>query len=304
MSATELIAKHILEHRSKSTKPLFVALQGPQGSGKSYLAAHLHEYLIAEPYSLRVAVLSIDDLYLTHEGLVSLAADNSTNLLWQGRGQPGTHDINLGMHILSALKEGKSDVEIPHFDKSLYNGAGDRLPMDGSGRVIKQPPPVDVVILEGWCVGFYPISAEELQHRWDGMWKRERERLGLNEEQVARKIDLQDVNAKLKEYVRIWEFFDVLIKPLHKPASKKVESEYDIVYEWRLEQEHNMKAKNGGRGMSDDAVKSFVDRYIPGYVFFGDEIPSGPDYQHPKWTGKGLTLLVNERRAVVGTSTF
>jgi len=29
---------------------------------------------------------------------------------------------------------------------------------------------------------------------------------------------------------------------------------YEFIYEWRLQQEHNMKAKNGGRGMTDEQV--------------------------------------------------
>ena len=27
-------------------------------------------------------------------------------------------------------------------------------------------PPVDVVLFEGWCVGFYPISREEIERRF------------------------------------------------------------------------------------------------------------------------------------------
>ena len=32
-----------------------------------------------------------------------------------------------------------------------------------------------------------------------------------------------------------------------------------------------MKKLNGGRGMSDDQVKAFVDRYMPAYALYGDE---------------------------------
>ena len=42
------------------------------------------------------------------------------------------------------------------------------------------------------------------------------------------------------------------------PPSSSTQSRYSIVYKWRLEQELYMKAHNGGRGMSDSAVKSFV----------------------------------------------
>lgn len=212
MSALELISNHILLQAQASSKPLFVGLQGPQGSGKSFLSAKLESRLSSAPHSLRVVVLSIDDIYLTHDGLVSLAVSHPKNMLWQGRGQPGTHDVDLGVRTLSALKSGAGRVEIPSFDKGLYDGEGDRLPADGFGKVISQPPIIDIVILEGWCVGFNSISQVELVQKWDGIWKDEREKLGLADEQVGREVDVCAVNEKLKDYVRLWEFLDVFVQ--------------------------------------------------------------------------------------------
>lgn len=45
---------------------------------------------------------------------------------------------------------------------------------------------------------------------------------------------------------------------------------YSLIYRWRLEQEHSMKAKNGGRGMSDEQVERLVlsirpSRHTKGY---------------------------------------
>ncbi|KAF8967975.1 P-loop containing nucleoside triphosphate hydrolase protein [Flammula alnicola] len=305
MTALELVAQHVINQLTER-RPLFVAIQGPQGSGKSYLSAGLQTYLQAPPHSLRVAFFSIDDLYLPHDALVSLAAAHPQNVLWQGRGQPGTHDVDLGVQILSALKSGNGAVELPRFDKSLYSGEGDRLPMDGSGTVVKQPPPLDVVIFEGWCVGFHPISKEDLLSRWNGVWRTEREKLGLGEDQVGRLLDIETINEILKDYVQLWDFFDVFVQLKPSPPTSQMLSQYTIVYKWRLEQEHYMKALNGGRGMSDAAVKSFVDRYIPGYIFFGDLAPSASD--HPpkaaKWVKKGLTLVLDETRSVTGTAAF
>jgi hypothetical protein len=39
----------------------------------------------------------------------------------------------------------------------------------------------------------------------------------------------------------------------------------------------------------------FVDRYIPGYVFFGDV---------QRWQGRGLRLLLDEQRRQLGVETF
>jgi len=211
MTAIEPIARYILDQLNEQ-RPLFVALQGPQGSGKSYVSAQLQSHLQSPPYSLRVAVLSIDDIYLPHEGLISLAKANPQNALWQGRGQPGTHDVKLGLEILAALSTGNNSVELPRFDKSLFSGEGDRLPMDGSGKIITQPPRVDIVIFEGWCVGFNPITDDELEERWDGTWKVEREKLGLGENQMGRKVDINAINDVLQGYLPLWDFFDVFVQ--------------------------------------------------------------------------------------------
>ncbi|KAJ3514494.1 hypothetical protein NLJ89_g2354 [Agrocybe chaxingu] len=303
-AALELIGHHVLRHLTHD-RPLFVAIQGTQGSGKSYTSSRLQSYLEASPHCLRVAVLSLDDLYLPRDQLQSLATSHPKNILWQGRGQPGTHDVALGLKILSALKDGSAPVELPRFDKSLFNGEGDRLPMDGTGVVITQPPRLDVLILEGWFVGFHPISREEILNCWNGVWKDEREKLGLGENEMGRVVDVEVINEKLKEYLELWSFFDVFVQLKPNPPTSTDCSQYAIVYKWRLQQEHNMKAANGGRGMSDAAVKSFVDRYIPGYVFFGNLSPSATDdIPSPKWSGKGLMVCLDEDRKVTGTSYF
>lgn len=274
----DVVATHVLSQLHNHKRPLFVAVQGPQGSGKTYLSTRLRDYLISQPHNLRTALLSIDDLYLPHAKLVELAHSQPRNPLWQGRGQPGTHDVELGVRILAALRNGTQGVELPRFDKSLYDGQGDRLPMDGSGVVIEQPPPIDVVILEGWCVGFHPITQEELDNRWEGVWKEERERLGLLGDTLCSKRDVERANDALVKYGQLWDFFDTFIQvgatspQQHcltpalfwakiKPSSFDLESnslsesKYRIVYQWRLQQERNMKAENGGRGMTDEAVK-------------------------------------------------
>lgn len=211
MSSVDHILKHVLGllDSKESGKPLFIALQGPQGSGKSYLTELTHKLLSNPPHSLRVVTLSIDDLYLPHEGLVKLSADHPDNPLWRGRGQPGTHDIPLGLDILKALKEcDTSEVEIPQFEKSLFNGEGDRLPM--SGNSVRTP--VDVVIMEGWCTGFYPISSTELDKRWDGVWMEQKSALGLSDAIIGSKKNLEDVNQALQQYLELWSYFDAFVQ--------------------------------------------------------------------------------------------
>ncbi|KJA27791.1 hypothetical protein HYPSUDRAFT_34939 [Hypholoma sublateritium FD-334 SS-4] len=299
MTTVELTAQYIVSHLTPQ-RPLFVAIQGPQGSGKSYITAELGKYLQAPPYSLRVVSLSIDDLYLPHEALVSLARANSENVLWQGRGQPGTHDVDLGVRVLSGLQKASDSIELPRFDKSLHSGAGDRLPIDGTGVIVRQPPTIDVVIFEGWCVGFRSISREDLLSRWNGVWKRERVRLSVQEEETGRLADIEAVNERLKDYERLWDFFDCFIKLSSESPGSEIQSKYSVVYKWRLQQEHHMKSVNGGRGMTDEDVKRFVDRYIPGYVFFGDMgLHKTEDLSSA--VKKCFTLILDENRTVTRT---
>ncbi|KAK0195736.1 P-loop containing nucleoside triphosphate hydrolase protein [Armillaria mellea] len=312
-AAVELISRHILARLSAgSKKPIFVAIQGPQGSGKSYLTGFTQKFLTDSPHLLRVAVLSIDDLYLPHHGLVSLARQHPSNPLWKGRGQPGTHDVALGVQILQSLKEGREAVDLPRFDKSLFNGEGDRLPMDGSNSVC---PPIDVVIMEGWCMGFYPVSQTGLAEKWDGIWKEQKVALGLQDELLGSKDCVQDINLALKAYIDLWTFFDVFIQairnlpcPSNPRRFTRSHSPYSVIYQWRLEQEHYMKASNGGKGMSDDTVKLFVDRYIPGYVFFGEGVTEGftdtDGTCSPPWLGNGLRIIIDEKRQVADVQPF
>ncbi|KAK6005385.1 hypothetical protein QM012_008164 [Aureobasidium pullulans] len=108
--------------------PFFLGLNGIQGAGKTtlYQVSTLYKILTAPPYNLPTVVLSIDDLYLPHSLQKSLAESQPDNPLIQHRGQPSTHDILLGKEVISQLASRKPDVRIPCFDKSPYNGQGDR----------------------------------------------------------------------------------------------------------------------------------------------------------------------------------
>ncbi len=87
-----------------------------------------------------------------------------------------------------------------------------------------------------------------------------------------------------------------------------------------------MKARNGGRGMSDEQVAryetvalfsdrraqsaiSFVDRYIPGYVFFGNGVTDGYEEtpgarKLPPWSGRALCIVIGEYRELIRAEAF
>jgi len=305
--AIRYMVQHVLnqldKHRSRfasNPAPLILGVQGPQGSGKTFLTTRLRDVLSGNPHQLGVALLSIDDLYLPHDNLVELARSHPQNALLKGRGQPGTHDVELGTSALDRLKAinepGADVVMLPIFDKSLHGGEGDRLP-----ESLPAVGPIDVVIIEGWCTGFYPISPEEIDEKWSQAI------VGLENKSLLekyRKEDVLEVNEKLKAYVAWWALFDAFIQI--KPVES---SPYVFIYNWRLQQEHNMKAHNGGKGMSDEEVTSFVDRYIPGYVFFGGGVERGYTTADghalpPPWIGSGLKVIIGEQREVLQCISF
>jgi D-glycerate 3-kinase len=155
----------------------------------------------------------LDDFYLRHADQVALASAHPDNNLVQHRGQPSTHDLDLLESVLSSLREGRL-TKLPAYDKSLHNGAGDRTDTTTWEEVNRpQDPPVDVVIFEGWCVGFRSISEADLVMKWNEAVEaiagdaHGRATEEMKRSQVARtkKDHLMFVNEALKKYEKYWE---------------------------------------------------------------------------------------------------
>ena len=195
-----------------------------------------------------------------------LATRHPNNPLVQHRGQPSTHDINLGLSVLSSLRHGQP-TKIPAYDKSAFNGLGDRVP-ETQWQVVNQSgqPMIKVVIFEGWCVGFRPLDSIELKRRWDvavalveqGDY---RGRLGY-----TRLEDIEFINNALKAHEQLTDQLDALI---HIDAEETM-----YVYAWRLEQEEALR-KSKGSGMTEEQVINFVDGYYPAYELFADKLRQG-----------------------------
>lgn len=112
-------------------------------------------------------MLSIDDLYLPHDKQQTLAQYNASNPLVQHRGQPSTHDIAMGTALFDSLSDRDANIKIPSYDKSAFNGQGDRKPTSEWQTVNREgEKPIEVVIFEGWCVGFRTLGGEELVKKW------------------------------------------------------------------------------------------------------------------------------------------
>lgn len=266
----------------RAARPFFIGLNGVQGVGKTTLVRALAETL-QQRERLQTLVISIDDFYLRHADQLALAAAHPDNALVQVRGEPGTHDAGLLRSVFTSLCAGEP-TRIPAYDKGAFNGLGDRLPEERWTPVNHEGQPrVQVVLLEGWCVGFRTISHEEIEAKW----------LAPSRTLALHKLeDLCFVNDQLKGYDVVTNLFDAFI---HIDAE---DTEY--VYDWRLQQEQQLRRERG-TGMTDQQVFRFVDAYYPAYELFSDGVRRGI---FPDRKGCQLRLIVGKDRMVFDTITI
>ena len=231
------LAETILRRVASSTSTLVVGISGSQGSGKSTLASLL-VLLLKELMGLRAINLSIDDFYHTHAHRQQLAHD--VHPLLATRGVPGTHDVALAIRTIEALKQ-RGTVAIPRFNKAI----DDRVPQQEWPTVLA---PMDVVVLEGWCLCIpgqagealdTPVNALESQEDCDGRWR-------------------QYVNTQIRtDYAAFYALVDFLVM-LKAPGFAKV-------YEWRQTQEDKLAAKaaagNASKVMNREQLQRFIQHY-------------------------------------------
>ena len=142
----------LLRLTPNQNKPLFIGINGAQGTGKSTLAK-LFELCCTEA-GLKVAVLSIDDFYLSKAARTQLAV--TVHPLLATRGVPGTHDVEQLKSCLNQLLDSQAGtVKIPRFDKAADNPLSEDHWATAS-------LPIDLVILEGWFIGVEPEPCEHL----------------------------------------------------------------------------------------------------------------------------------------------
>ena len=230
------------ELRNSPTKGTWmVGLQGTQGSGKSTCALFLKE-ILEQAFQLKTVVLSIDDFYLTRAERLTLS--NDIHPLLKTRGVPGTHDLKLLQQTLEQLSALKSHefFRIPRFDKAI----DDRKPKADWDEI---EGPVDIVILEGWCVGIdaqdesaleRPINDLEAQEDQTGTWR-------------------NYVNNQLRGvYGDLYRQLEYLIV-LQAPS-------FNCVHEWRLLQENKLRNKLQLVGNANDDQKLMTAEQIARFI--------------------------------------
>ena len=238
--------------------PLVVGINGAQGSGKSTLCLFLEALL--KRRSLRAVTLSLDDLYLSRSQRADLA--EAVHPLFATRGVPGTHDPGLGLAIIENVLAGRA-FDLPRFDKATDDRAAESERISG---------PVDVLLLEGWCVGAKPqdaaalarpINALEVEEDSDGIWR------GVANQWLA------------ADYARLFDQIDLLVMLRVK--------NFKAARQTRALQEAKLRARDPtAQGLMDDAA---LDRFMQHYErltrYMLEEMPAradlvfdiGPDQQ-------------------------
>lgn len=236
-AADAYFCEAIAQVRRRRGRAVLVGLSGAQGSGKSTTAGRLVARLAGG--GLNAFACSLDDFYLTRAERMALGRD--VHPLLATRGVPGTHDVPLMDRVVTRLLTAGpgEEVAVPLFDKV----EDDRRPLDAWRRVAGG---IDVVLVEGWCMGARPqaaaalarpINALEREGDADGRWRRH-------------------VNARLSgPYAAFFARVDLRLM-LRAPS-------FDCVQGWRAEQERGLDFRAGAprQPMDDDAIARFIAYY-------------------------------------------
>jgi D-glycerate 3-kinase len=213
-------------------RPL-IGLNGPVGAGKSRLAAELRQAFAAA--GLQLAVASIDDAYLPWPERRRRLEGNPFGV---SRVPPGSHDPSALLLPLRRWRNrpwrasglAMAALQLPRFDKTLRDGAGDRVePWRGDA---------DAVLLEGWLIGCRSLPEAELR-AWHGMSVLE----------PAERDWLQRCNGWLQDYQELWAELDALL--MLWPSS------WQLPRRWRFQAEARQRRAGGG-WMTGEALDRLV----------------------------------------------
>lgn len=220
-------------------EPLFIGISAPQGCGKTTMTDIIKALLHKEGKTC--VSISLDDFYKTGQEQEDLAKSSANELL-KLRGNAGTHDLALLNDKMEGLRLQQESLKLPRYDKSLRAGKGDRAPEDQWDVVNDGDSKVDIVLFEGWMLGFDPI-------------------VQTTEKDTARDTiqgDMVAVNEylSLPGYAKLHAMFDGWIVI--------AVSDINAVFDWRLDAEKRMMS-SGKPGMTDAQVGNFVNRFLPAY---------------------------------------
>ena len=216
-----------LQQRASHQPLSLIGVQGAQGAGKTTRCQLWADALNAR--GITALVLALDDFYLSRWERQQLAA--TIHPLLASRGVPGSHNLARLNHCLDQWRDQQTPLWLPCFDKGHDDCGADRR-VDG---------PVQLVLLEGWCIGVpaepeqtlvQPLNPLEADEDRDGRWR-------------------HYVNQQLAgPYARLWLRLDGLIS-LEIPG-------FDWVARWRGQQEQTLRRQHPQQGMDEAALTRFI----------------------------------------------
>jgi D-glycerate 3-kinase len=226
------LAQSLAAQQQSIGRTFIQGLLGGQGTGKTTLGLVLK--ILLRHLGKTFLSISLDDFYKTYADRQKLR-ERRPEIIW--RGPPSTHDLDLGIQTLKQLRDRNiaqpHPIAIPRFDKSLHNGAGDRIEPEISDGA-------DIVLFEGWFVGMRPLPISAFRTFVPPI---------LTE--CDREFALE-CNANLNNYLPLWDYLDSLIV--------LAPEDYTDSLQWRLEAEHKLIA-SGKSGMNDVEINQFVDYF-------------------------------------------
>lgn len=218
--------------RQQGAAPPVLFLAGPQGSGKTTLTNRLLDEIQDS------MCLSLDDFYLSRAERLVLSQD--VHPLFETRGPPGTHHIDLLAETISELKEFKpgGSMALPVFDKRT-----DDVAQRSDWRQVGHKP--SIILVEGWMLGVIadpdapsaePINAVEAMDA-EGIWR------AYQEAMLA------------TTYAGLWELADQFVY--------LDTDDFANIYQWRAQQEEQTLGLAPGTLPDDkrDWLKHFVAHY-------------------------------------------
>lgn len=239
--------------------PAVVGISGAQGTGKSTLARLLTEQLTA--LGLTTATVSLDDYYLSKAQRQQLA--EQVHPLLAQRGVPGTHAINRAITDAERVLAGKP-VQLPCFDKALDEPASDRPPQQ-----------LQLLIVEGWCLGIGPQSEQKLHQPQNS--------LEANEDPTRQWRMF--INQQLASpYQHYWQ----LLKPLIWLQAP----DWASVCRWRANQEQQLWQQRG-QGMTPQQLTRFMLSFERLTRASWQQLPQRADIQIPLDQQQQPILLTN-----------
>ena len=161
------------------------------------------------------------------------------------RGFAGTHDVDLGARVLGALSRG-APTKIPSYEKSAHGGLGDRAP-ESAWRSVTEPQ--DLVIFEGWMLGFHPLPKHALDE------------------------DLWQANELLRPYETWTAKLDAFLLLEAK--------ELDFIVRWRVDSEKQRRDR-GETTMNEVDAQLYVERFLPVYRAYVPNLASDMPTENTK----------------------